>query len=168
MTASIVLNKDGQPLCAAQLAKKTLDPLLFWILFWGSALRPRVYFDALVRWLYRLRPEPPAVQEGQSHVSGFTKAWPCRSRTATGWTSSFCSAASGATASGATASGARSVPRVSSSSLSSTPCPGLATEHFTVLALVRYVCLTLMTFAVYSFEFQTMMTDAIYSCARPW
>ena len=45
------------------------------------------------------------------------------------------------------------MPRVSSSSLSSTPCPGLATEHFTVLALVRYVCLTLMTFAVYSFEF---------------
>ena len=59
------------------------------------------------------------------------------------------------------------MPRVSSSSLSSTPCPGLATEHFTVLALVRYVCLTLMTFAVYSFEFglyhdkfQTMMTGA--------
>ena len=31
------------------------------------------------------------------------------------------------------------VPRVSSVSLSSAPCPGLATEHFTVLALVRFV-----------------------------
>ena len=30
------------------------------------------------------------------------------------------------------------VPRVSSVSLSSAPCPGLATEHFTVLALVRF------------------------------
>ena len=50
MTASIVLNKDGQPLCAAQLAEETLDQLLFWILFWGSALLPRVYLlDALVR-----------------------------------------------------------------------------------------------------------------------
>ena len=43
MTASIVLSKDGQPLCAAQLAEKTLDLLLFWVLLWGSALRPRVY-----------------------------------------------------------------------------------------------------------------------------
>ena len=30
------------------------------------------------------------------------------------------------------------MPRVSSWSLSSAPCPGLATEHFTVLALVRF------------------------------
>ena len=58
----------------------------------------------------------------------------------------MCSAASGATA-----SGARSVPRVSSWSLSSAPCPGLATEHFTVLALVRFdMCQTLMAAAIYS------------------
>ena len=42
-------------------------------------------------------------------------------------------------AAGATASGARCLPRVTSCSLSSTPCPGLAYEHSATLALVRYV-----------------------------
>ena len=45
------------------------------------------------------------------------------------------------------------MPRVSSWSLSSAPCPGLATEHFTVLALVRFdMCQTLMAAAIYSLE----------------